>query len=222
MPALPPVPKVFEVRLHYTDGSDTNIQNQIFYQYTESVSKADATTLATNVANNWAANIAAQTGTWCTLIAVEINDLDSALGAHVQVGVTHAGTSNDTGKLGSGSALVMSNDEAFKYRGGHSRVYLPGQASQQLANSNTWSTAHQTTMNSLWNAFIQALVPSINPRVTVKKVESDTEQKKEEQKKMRQPAETSGAEKLMKPENAAGNTNNTGAANNSGLRGPPK
>lgn len=157
MPPLPDVPNVIQITLRYTDGGDSNMQNHWYMSYTGTVSETDAATFAATVNSQWLTHIAPEIGNWANLLSVTVNDLSSTLGAKVINETGGAGTASPP-KLSSGVAAVISRIESDKYRGGHSRIYVPGIPEGNLATSNTWSTTFQSALSAAWLAFITALI----------------------------------------------------------------
>lgn len=158
MPALPPVPKTLQIRLVYNDGGDADIQNILYFKYGGTASAPDLVTLAQEVKTVWGTHMAGQHSNTLHLLSVFIDDLDSATGAQAVDGNPALTASNVSGPLTSGVAFVMSNVGQMKYRGGHSRTYLPGIPTNAAQDPNTWTTAFQTAMLTAWQGFIAAIV----------------------------------------------------------------
>jgi hypothetical protein len=153
MPPLPPVPLVMAIRLIQTDGADTNVQNTFHYSYTNAVSAADASTLATSIASSWTSNIAPLVVTGFSLESVIVNDLNSTTGVQVAVAVSTPGT-NAGVHLTSAVAFVVSSKTSLKYRGGHGRAYLTGFPQADLQNDNTWLPATVTNVTNAWHNLV--------------------------------------------------------------------
>lgn len=159
MPALPSPGKVVRVTLQFTDGSDTNILNRIYFSYTGSVSAADCTSINNKIDTGWGSSMATNITSNVQLISVTTSDLSSATGAEVTTTYTTAGSNAGT-KLASGTAIVMQNKLARKYRGGHPRTYIAGMPEAALLNANTWVTATANNALSGWIQVLNAVVSS--------------------------------------------------------------
>lgn len=155
MPALPSPGHVIRIVMTYTDGSDTNIQNHFYCSYTGSVSSGDATSINTAVHTAWNASMAPLQTANIILETVTTTDLFSATGVEVTGTFATLGTNAGT-KLASGVAMVMQHHVARRFRGGHSRVYIPGLPEQALGTANTWATANVTSTVSAWSAILGA------------------------------------------------------------------
>jgi hypothetical protein len=152
MAALPPVPKTLKFQAVFSDGADSNIHNIHYVSYTNSAAASDIQVIVTAFSNAWETHMATQLTTNVALEAVLAQDLNSATGAAAESTVTVAGTNAGT-KLTSAASFVMGNEGTFRYRGGHSRTYLPGMNEGALLDANTWTTAWQTAMVNAWSAF---------------------------------------------------------------------
>jgi hypothetical protein len=128
-------------------------------KYTGSVSSTDATTLCGTLASSWETRMAPNTGTNYTLIATQVLDLGSNTGVNVIVPVSHVGTNAAAG-VPAGVAFVMSAHVAKRYRGGHSRVYIPGMAQTDLSDTNTWTVAFQATVSTAWTGMLSDFMSS--------------------------------------------------------------
>jgi hypothetical protein len=128
-------------------------------KYTNSLSSTDATTLLTTLAGSWNTRFAGYTGASYSLTAVSVNDLGSRTGVESQLVVSHQGTAAVDGGT-AGVAFVVSAKCALKYRGGHSRVYLPGITATAQADRNTWSATGQGTVFTAWTGMLSDLAAS--------------------------------------------------------------
>lgn len=164
MPPLPPIPDTFRVTLKYSYGGDSNILNRFFMKYAGSISAGDATTMVGTVASSWATRMAPNTSPQCSLIQVSLNDMGSNTGVDVGPPVAEVGTGPDTGTV-AGAAFIMSAHVALKYRGGHSRVYLPGMNHAGLADANTWTAAFSAAVSTAWTGILHDLAASPPPAV---------------------------------------------------------
>jgi hypothetical protein len=163
MPPLPVVPNVMKFKLTYSDGSNTNVENQFYLKYSGSVSATDLATLLNTIGIAWSAQMAPLTGPWLVLESIEGTDLGTKTGAQAVEDVSIAGTNTSTNKLSSGAAAVISKLESDQYRGGHSRNYIPGIPDASLQNSNTWTAAFQSALAAAWSNFIHELITTSVP-----------------------------------------------------------
>ena len=163
MAPLPPVPKTIQFQLVYTDGTNTNVRNMLYFTYTGTVSPTDLVTLCNNLKTEWNTYMAPQTNTSVHLLNVYGNDLASPTGAQgVDSNVAYPGTMAGAA-LTSGCALCISHETGLKYKGGHSRVYLPGQTQINLLDANTWTTAFQSAILTAWTSFISHFLSTLVP-----------------------------------------------------------
>ena len=156
---LPVAPKTaaFFLRTQITGAGVA--ETRFHMKYTNSLSSTDATTLLNTLATSWTTRFAPLTGTAYTLVGTAVNDLDSRTGVEVGLVVSHPGTAASQGGQAA-TSFVMSAKTALKYRGGHSRVYIPGISISNLADSNTWSTAAQGTVFTAWTGMLADLATS--------------------------------------------------------------
>lgn len=159
MPALPSPGKVIRVTLQFTDGSDSNILNRVYFSYTGSVSATDCTSINNTIDTAWGSHMATNITSNVALIGVTTSDLSSATGAEVTTTYNTAGSNAGT-KLASGTSIVMQNKLARKYRGGHPRTYLAGMPEAALLNANTWVTATADNALTGWTQVLSAVVGS--------------------------------------------------------------
>lgn len=158
MPPLPVVPRTIKYSLRYSDSGNTNVENVFYQTFTQPPGSSDATSLAATVTAQWLTHVSPLMGTWMTLISATVNDLSSTTGA-VAVNVTGgAGTAAAGAHLSSGAATVIQTKIARKYRGGHSRIYLPGAGQNDLQTTNTWTTSYITAVAAGWAAFVNGII----------------------------------------------------------------
>lgn len=163
MAALPPLPKTLQMQLIYAWGSNANIRNMLYFTYSGGVSAGDLLVLTRNMKTQWGLHMAPQTVSDCFLDTVFGNDLNSNLGAQAIDGnPAVVGTAAGT-RTTAGAAFVIGNESALKYRGGHSRTYLPGMPEPNTSDSNSWSTVAQQAILTAWSAFITAFITTAVP-----------------------------------------------------------
>jgi hypothetical protein len=164
VPPLPVVPNVFRGVLHTQLTGGPIALTRFFMKYTGAVSATDATTMTNTIAASWLTRIAGQVGTNYQLAAVQIDDLSTKMGVNVVTSVTHPGT-NANQSVPAAVCMVISAHVAYKYRGGHSRVYFPGLSGADLADTNTWSLTAQGAMSTAWTGLLSDL--ALSPPVAV-------------------------------------------------------
>lgn len=162
MPALPAVAKVVRVDHHWSAEADTNIQIRNFFQYAGTLSLADAQTWVNNIATAMALFTVNQLAPGVVLNLTTLTDLTSASAAQVSSSTSGTGT-NGTTLLSEGTALVFKHRISRRYRGGHSRVYMPGQPAAQLGTNGLWTPASLASNLAQYNIYIASCVSAGNP-----------------------------------------------------------
>lgn len=158
MPALPSVPNVLRCALKYALAGNLDILNIFHCAYTGSApTDAELITLAGVVAGNWAAHLGTQLVEDLTLTGVSLTDLTSPTSAAVDVPFGVTGGMSGEG-VPNGSAAVVSRHIARRYRGGHSRVYIPGAPIGELLTEMKWQTAWLTNVQDDW-ALLEGSIP---------------------------------------------------------------
>jgi hypothetical protein len=161
MAPLPPVPKCMRIQFIYSDGGDFNIINNTYWTYTGSVSATDMGTMVIDMGGYWNTHMSPLFGNWVTLETVAGNDLNSSNGVQAFVDPAFGGNNVGTGKLSSGACFVLSFEGQTKYRGGHSRIYLPAMPAGNLADPNSWTLTQAGNVVSAWTALRNAFVAAI-------------------------------------------------------------
>lgn len=139
--------------MHHTVASNPNIIWRRYFRYSGAVSAADAITLANNAVNSWAGTIQGVTTTNCQLANAVVTDLASATGSQATSTVA-AVTGTSAGTQGPEDvAFIMKNRILRRYRGGHSRVYLPSPA-MNLATAQTWLGTYITSVTSAYQNWL--------------------------------------------------------------------
>lgn len=157
MPALPVVPKVLSCTFKLTTGTDIDVINRIFVQYTGTApTNAQATTFAGAMHTAWDGNLRGLTPSSDTLTLKEVIDLSSPTAAVGSDATTDVGNRTGTA-LTAAECLVLSYEVGRRYRGGHPRSYFHWGVAADLLNTNTWATAFLTAVTSGWNGFTSSL-----------------------------------------------------------------
>lgn len=155
----PPAPSTARFELHTQVTGGPLCLTRFFMKYSLALSAPDATTLATTLATSWNTRFAPIVSTSYSLVGVNVNDLGSRTGVETTLTVAHAGTDANPG-ISASAAFVMSAHVSLKYRGGHSRVYIPGLNNSLLSDQNTWSVAAQGQVFTAWTGMLSDLANS--------------------------------------------------------------
>jgi hypothetical protein len=145
------------IRIIGNDGGYPKITNRQYLSFSGTAAATDLNTLLGIVATSWSANLASHHTASYHLVQIEITDMSSKLGANVGEQLSIAGTAAGT-ETASGTAAVVRRDESDQYRGGHSRVYLGGRITSDLADENTWTVGFQTGIAAAWQAFVNEII----------------------------------------------------------------
>ncbi len=157
MPALVPVARALRIGLKYQEQEDTDILNIFHMQYSGTPAISDFPTFATHVGTVWASNMASVSRNEISLVSVRVTDLTSSVSPEVEESTVHPGTAG-TGTQGSGVAMVLKREIARRYRGGHSRLYLPGTRSSELTDSQLWAPARAAAWLAAWVGFMNDVI----------------------------------------------------------------
>lgn len=157
MPALPPVPSVIKLRLHYDVGTDANAVTVLHVSYLGPAPTSGAmSTFCTSVDALTAAEWPIYLDTETTYLGNDAVDLSSALGGSGSHGTSVAGTRATT-PMGAATCVLVSYPIARRYRGGKPRSYLPWGTAEDLATRNTWSGGAVTAFHTGWSAIQNAI-----------------------------------------------------------------
>lgn len=155
---LNPVPNVLRVVLQgFVDTSAANTlwANVIHFAYSGvAPSNQTCVTLGTNIANAWAANMAAECPSPTTLQLVSVTDLTSTAAGAGEALVLHPGTRGDD-SIPANAAVLISYPSSVRYKGGHPRTYLYVLGNADLQGATNWSTAATAEVQAHWSAFLQ-------------------------------------------------------------------
>jgi len=155
---------MLRVLLTYSLPTVATVLNRLFFQGTGSTTNSALNTWATAVSTAWGANMKSQILTNCSLTSVVVSDLSSStapIGAWTgSIAGTSAGTNGSPDV-----ALIIKNLIPSKYRGGHSRTYIPGYplSNTTVSDSNIWTAATAATTVTDWTAFITAITGGNGP-----------------------------------------------------------
>ena len=164
IPSLPPITGMLKVLLTYSLPTVATVLNRLFFNGTGSTTNAALNTWATAVSTAWGTNVKTNINTSCALTGVVVSDLSSSTAPIGAWTGSIAGTSAGTGDSPA-VALIVKNLIPSKYRGGHSRTYIPGYSlsATTVSDSNIWTSASATTFVTNWTAFITAITGGNGP-----------------------------------------------------------
>ena len=167
MPALPPVPDVLKMVMHFTVGADTNALCVLHYEYSGGPpSGGDCNTFAADAVTAFTAHMAALMNPGNTLTSVQIQDLNSSTGA--QGSSTTASVGTRTGATTTANVASLFNHQiARRYRGGKPRSYFPFGNNGDLQTQQSWGASFISAANSGFAAWNSAFVGSTSTSTTI-------------------------------------------------------
>lgn len=150
--------------LTYSLPTVATVLNRLFFQGTGSTTNSALNTWATAVSTAWGSNMKANIMPSCSLTSVVVSDLSSATAPIGAWTGSIAGTAAGTG-ASPDVALIVKNLIPTKYRGGHSRTYIPGYPLTQatVTDSNVWTSAAAASTVTNWVAFLTAITGGNGP-----------------------------------------------------------
>lgn len=153
MPALPPVPKVVRVGLHWKLAEDTGAVSHFHVSYTGTApTPLQLNTFSSAVATAWATQFDALKQPNYSLVEVDSVDLSSALSAVGLDVSTHVGTRGGLPLDGAAQVHIQFNI-ARRYRGGKPGIFLPLGVANDLFDAQTWAAAFIGTVGTAWGNF---------------------------------------------------------------------
>lgn len=165
MPALPFVTGLVRLLLQYVLPAVPLIINRLFFQGTGSTTNSALNTYCSNVATAWNADMASNTIPDCQLVAVTAEDLTSATSPIGAWSGNHPGGETPGVSSYPNAAFIVKNHTNLRARGGHSRTYLPGIATNQQSSNGaaTWNPTSATAILNAWQTFLAAITGSNGP-----------------------------------------------------------
>lgn len=156
---LPVAPGCVKFGIHTTmTGGATSVVS-FHMKITGAITASDSLTVLTTLATSWNTRFAPLTTPNWTLTQTSLVDIGSRTGVSSALPITHVGTSAGN-PLGAAVSFVMSAHCALRYRGGHSRVYIPGITAAEESDNNSWSPAGQGLVSAAWNGLLTDLAAS--------------------------------------------------------------
>lgn len=134
------------------------------------LTSADAVILATGLVAAWDARLKSVHGTGCQLTNCTVVDLTSTSGAQAAVAAAVAGTNGAATPMPANVALVGSMKLNRRYRGGHPRMYLTGQATAATQSNTSWTGTWVTTTTTAftgWRTDVNALTTASSGSITL-------------------------------------------------------
>jgi hypothetical protein len=160
MPALPSVPSVIKVVTGVSDQSDLKSLNRFFIKYFgASPTQAQIATFAAAIVAAWTGNLRTLYDTASVLEFVTAEDLTSSTAAVGSSTAAVAGTRAGN-TLGAGTATVVQQQIARRYRGGHPRQYLSSGVQADLQTRQAWTAAYLTAAEAAWLNYVAAIFAS--------------------------------------------------------------
>lgn len=155
---LPPVPNVIKCVVRNVGNDGRPAVNVIYLEYTGGTLGYDgaaalATAFSNSVAEYWVPMMHPNTST----ASVEVTDLTSDTAGQGIASNSVAGT-REGGPIGLHSCFLISQLVNVRYRGGHSRNYLPFGTSADLNSDGDWSDASVSAFLGAYNDSIGALI----------------------------------------------------------------
>lgn len=155
-PPLPASP-CLRVRLDYGEGDNALAGSRFYLSYSGSApTAANCTTLATDIANTWASDIAPQISNTFGLVEVDVLDIATLSGASGTVSVSHGG-----GQSGATPAAAAAQNIEYtiarRYRGGKPRMYLPPADASNMQDGGHWTDAQVTATGTAISSFFTAI-----------------------------------------------------------------
>lgn len=152
---LPVAPGMVRCRYQYT-YSGRNFYN-VFHLKTPTTTPSAATLilLATALRGLWVTRIGPLISSNVALTLTDCVDLGVRDGAYGSNGTVVAATGVSSNQLPNSVALCISLPVAYRFRGGHARMYLPGQILTNTLTGNTWTGAWVTTAGTNMAGWVQ-------------------------------------------------------------------
>ncbi|MGH9919210.1 MAG: hypothetical protein ACRD6W_10150, partial [Nitrososphaerales archaeon] len=154
-PVPPPASPCVRVRLIYQNSDGSEAGNRFYLKYAgDAPTAANCVTLATDISNFWASDLASYVSTYWTLTEVDVLDIATSDG--LAGGYVHDQAGTDTGgECQAPTCVNIEYDIARRYRGGKPRIFLPPPNVDRLANAYQWTTdtvgAIQTNFESFFS-----------------------------------------------------------------------
>jgi len=163
MPATVPVPKAIKVVFQgLIDGTKPWVNAfHLGYSVGAAVNITEVASLALAIGNAWGTEMAPGVSDTLQLLNTVATALDSDTAPEAVVSTPFTGALTEQPVAG-GTAMVIQRKINRRYRGGHSRVYLPGLMASFLSDTeDTWDPAQQTAYAEGWADIEQAAITEL-------------------------------------------------------------
>lgn len=170
MPSLPNASRVIRCVYSGTYGGAkwANVFN--VQSANTGLTNADAVILATGLVAAWDARLKPIHSTGVFLTNCTVVDLTSTSGAQAALGANVQGTSGAASPMTANVALVGSMKINRRYRGGHPRMYLTGQATANTQTNTSWTSTWVNTTSTAftnWRSDVNALTTASSGSITL-------------------------------------------------------
>lgn len=154
---LPDAPRTVKVRLIYIYNNRPAFN--VFHMEYSGTAPNDVTTkaVADAVYAQANTNLKPLVNNQVQLTTVEVTDLASRTGSVGTNTTGWLGTSGSANPTPNSVAMCVSLQTAYRYRGGHARMYLPGQLNSNIANGTNWTGAWVTTTKAGMAAWLAGM-----------------------------------------------------------------
>jgi hypothetical protein len=158
MPPLPSVSKVLRLDWKFTTGTDIDVLNRIFVEYSGTApTNTQLNTFCGVMHTAWDTNLRGLTPSSDVLVLKTAVDLSSPTAAIGEDNTTDTGNRTGTA-LTAAECLVVSHEVQRRYRGGHPRTYWHWGVAADLSNTNTWSNTFTGAVAGDWASAIVAVL----------------------------------------------------------------
>jgi hypothetical protein len=158
MTALPPVPKVVQVRMIGADDNDNEVGTHFDVSFSGAQpTVAEITSFADSIFGFWATYIAPLTPTDFSLKAVKCADLTGPTAAVGEYTGSSPGTRGST-FLPLSVAFTLQFQTLLRRRGGKWHAQLRVGIDSDLANAQTWENGFISTVIPAWEAFMSVVL----------------------------------------------------------------
>lgn len=158
MPALPNVPGVLKLNIHWGVEADTRAQTVHHLSYTGGPpSAAQCATMAASAVSTGATNMQTAVGLHSGMTNCEVTDLTSSTSGQGTGGSGWAGTRTG-GQLAPGTAALANYTISRRYRGGKPRSYLPFGTATDVDVTGLWLAASTTAFHTALANWFAALI----------------------------------------------------------------
>lgn len=160
MPPLPSVPNVIKFAIECQGNDGRSAVNVTHFTYGGGLpTSTDIESMCQNIWNSWVSDFIPNMPAQTSLVNITGTDLSSDTGATAEynnAGVPVAGTSV-SGMVPLNSCMLISKFVARRYRGGHSRSYLPIGTTADLNDDGDWKATFATDARASWQDLVHNL-----------------------------------------------------------------